>query len=549
MRQSDISDLLLIVEGSGAQDSAMTVAPLKESPARRSVAAGLLSVVSLALKISSNLLLIPLTLSFLGAKEYGLWIVLMTVGNCLALSEMGIGQTILNFQSVAFARGDYRGVNRVLTTVFGLYWLIVIPFGALAILWIVFTSPDHWLIKDVPSSLAMGVKPLLVLTAVLALLRVPGNVFLATLLGVRELALRQLVDIVSIIALTVVTAVVLFLGGGLLALVIAVHLVWILMPLVCYPVAKLRHPKLELHVRHWTPSILWPLFSNSFFFFLYALGLLFQRFGGNLLAGKFAGLADVPSLFALLTLFRIVGWALADIISQTLQPYIIMLEVQGRRDRVVFFAGLCTKLTFVLAASYTTLVLLFAKSGIELWLGPGMSLGFGPLALLAGSFLIDVLFLATNNFMRGFNQHRALSIVMAVYAVLSFVLAMIGARWWTPHNPIYGLCWGLFWSSVAGQAALLPWLTQRLLRIPWPHYLDQFLARPLLIGICGPVFFGAISQTTRAAGWALAAQAITFALCIGLLFWFVLLSREEREWLAGVFVGRGLGAVRRLADL
>jgi len=289
--------------------------------------------------------------------------------------------------------------------------------------------------------------------------------------------------------------------------------------------------------------------SNSFFFFLYALGLLFQRFGGNLLAGKLAGLAEVPSLFALLTLFRIVGWALADIISQTLQPYIIMLEVQGRHDRVVFFGGLCTKLTFVLAATYATLVLLFAKSGLELWLGPGMFLGFGPLVLLAGSFLIDVTFLATNNFMRGLNQHRALSVVMAVYAALSFVLAMIGARRWMPHDPIYGLCLGLFWSSVLGQAALLPWLTQRLLRIRWQLYLDQFLIRPLLLLVCGPVIFVVISQTTRATGWLLAAHAVTFILCTGLLFWRVFLSREEREWLAGAFVGRGLGAVRRLADL
>jgi O-antigen/teichoic acid export membrane protein len=256
------------------------------------------------------------------------------------------------------------------------------------------------------------------------------------------------------------------------------------------------------------------------------------------LAGKFAGLAEVPSLFALLTLFRIVGWSLADIISQTLQPYIIMLEVQGRHDRVVFFAGLCTKLTFVLAASYATLVLLFAKSGLELWLGPGMFPGFGPLALLAGSFLIDVLFLASNNFMRGLNQHRALSIIMAVYAGLSLALAMTGARWWTPHSPIYGLCLGLFWSSVLGQAALLPWLTQRLLRIRWRLYLDQFLIRPLLLLVCGPVLFVVISLTTGATRWVLTANAITFILCMGLLFWRVMLSPTEREWLAGNLIRR-----------
>src|SRR5207248_8937874 len=100
---------------------------------------------------------------------------------------------------------------------------------------------------------------------------------------------------------------------------------------------------------------------------------------------------------------------------------------------------------------------------------------------------------------------------------------------------IYGLCLGLFWSSVIAQAALLPWLTQRLLRIRWRLYLDQFLIRPLLLLVCGPVLFFIITQTTQATGWVLAAHAVTFILCMGLLFWRVFLSRQEQEWLAGVF--------------
>lgn len=531
------------VEALMSQEVSVAPAARPESAVRRTVGASILSASNLALKVGSNFVLIPITLKYLGREQYGVWILLQSVATYLALSELGIGQTVCNFQNVAFAQADDRRVNQVLTTTFWLYCLLA------ASAWVIFvfvlaTQPvDSWLLKDATQQAAAHFKFYLGLAGTLALVRVPLTVFPVTLIGVRETVLRQIVDTALAVALLVSTLVALMFGGKLLALIVATNLAATLAMLLAYPLVRSRHPGIHMRSSSLSAKLFWPIFSNSIFFFLYGLGLLFQRIAGNLLAGKFVSLAEIPAFFVLLTLFRIVGWSLADIPSQTLQPYVIFLQVSREKDLISRLAALCTKVTFAAATVYAGLIWLFADVGIKFWLGPGMFHGRGPLALLAGSFLIDVLFLATNNFMRGLNRHHALSVVMVAYAGLSFVLAAIGARWWAPRDPLYGLCWGLFWSSVLTQALLMPWLTQRILQIRWTRYLKEFLSRPLLVAVCGLVFFAFVSRTATTNVWTLSAEGIAFVVLTALLFWRLLLSQSERSWLVEMLVDRRLANV------
>lgn len=510
----------------------------RESPVRRTVGASAIATINLAVKIGSNFVIIPLALRYLGREEYAVWIILQSIAVYLTMSELGIGQSLLNFQNVAFAKGEHDQVSQFLTTGFGLSCLIAVP------VWVVFvfvllTQPvATWLLRDVPPSSVTAFEWYLFLAGTLALWRVPLFALPATLLGLRETILRQLLDGAYAVFLLVGTVLTLVLHGKLLALILVTNLGFIFIMLLSYPLARSRHAEVHLARPFWTPALMWPLLANSSFFFLYNLGLLFQRLAGNLLAGKFGLLRQVPEMFVLLTLFRVVGWSLADIASQTLQPYIIRLPVQGRQDRVVFFAKLCTKFTFALAMVYSALIWLFADIGMRLWLGPGMFLGYRHLACLGGAFLMEVLFLSTNNFMRGLNRHRRLSVVMAGYAVLSFVLGIAGAKWWMPADPLFGLCLGLLVASFLGQALPLPWVTYRWLQIGWRCYLQHFMMRPGFLAVCGIGILIGFAVAGASGVWNRVAGGLAVVVVLPLLAWFVVLDREEREWmgrLAGNF--------------
>src|SRR5262249_52287624 len=125
-----------------------------ESAGRRTLGATFLSALNLALKVGINLVLLSFTLRYLGREQYGIWIILQSFATYLALSEMGIGQTVCNFQNVALARSDHDEVNRILTTTFWLYCLIA---GSVWVLFVILMGSqpvESWLLKASSSAAA-----------------------------------------------------------------------------------------------------------------------------------------------------------------------------------------------------------------------------------------------------------------------------------------------------------------------------------------------------------------------------------------------------------
>jgi O-antigen/teichoic acid export membrane protein len=508
-----------------------TLLPIQESSARRAVSASVVATLTLGLKIGGNFIIIPLALKYLGREQYGMWIILQSIATYLTMSEIGIGQTLMNYQNVAFAKGDHTTVNRLLATGVGVCTLIVIPLWLAFTLLLVFFPVSHWLLKDVSGPAAVIFSAYLFLSGTLTLARVPLYAFPATLLGLREVYLRNGLEFVTALFVLGGTILTLVLHGKLLALILVLNVGSMALLISSYPLARSRHGALCFGKGFLTTSLMWPLFANSVFFFLYNLGLLFQRVAGNLLAGKLGSLREVPEVFVLITLFRVVGWGMADIGSQTLLPYMIIFPVHGRWDRVVFFSKLCTKLSFALALFYTALVWIYADMGIRLWLGPGMFLGYGPLACLGGAFLIDVLFLSTNNFMRGHNCHRRLAVAMATYALLSFVLGVVGAKWWMPAQPLLGLCAGLLLASIVAQGLPLPWLTYKWLGIGGRQFVDHFLLRPLLL-VSSAVAVILLFKAGAGSGLSLRLLAtLALTMLLPLVTWFAVLGKDERHWI------------------
>lgn len=513
-----------------SQMSSLLTSP-RESPVRRTMGANLFFAVGLGLKIGSSILIIPLALKYLGKGEYGLWIVLQSVATFLSWSEMGLGQSILNFQNIAFVRDDYSEINRILTTGFGVYCSVIIPVW-IAFTWVIFTKPvAAWLLKDGATSIPGHFTLYIFLTGTLALLRVPGTAFPSTLLGLRETSLRQLIDCAMGALVLAGTVLALVAGGKLLALILVTNLIPLAVCALNYPLIVMRYSQVRLAKRFWTPAYFWTLISNSFFFLLYGLGLLFQRTAGNLLAAKFVPLEQVTQIFVLLMVLRMVGWPLADIVSRTLQPYVIMYAVQQRRDRVLFFAKLCTKFTFGAGVIYCAMVWLFADVGIKWWLGREFFLGYGPLAFLMGSFLVELLFLPANNFMVALNQHKLLAITIVGYSLLTLGLGVVGAARWKPAAPLYGLCIGFFAASVIGQGLVQPWLANGWLKVKWGYYFREFLLKPGLIAGCGAAMLMVVMRAGITHVMQRGLAAVVVLAISALVGWFFVFDSEERQWI------------------
>src|SRR5688500_7866136 len=124
-----------------------------EDPIWRTSAAGAMMLLSFGLRTVVNLLVVSLASRFLGQDELSLWLVLQSIAMYVALAELGIAQSISNYAGVAFVQKDGVQISRIISTAFGLYWLIVLP-AMLALGLASWLLPlGRWLVTDMPSDL------------------------------------------------------------------------------------------------------------------------------------------------------------------------------------------------------------------------------------------------------------------------------------------------------------------------------------------------------------------------------------------------------------
>jgi len=105
---------------------------------RRIIWSGLANGGATIVSMLVGLVSLPLTVNYLGAERYGLWIVIGSWVSLLDISDLGIGNSLLNFLAEANGRKDYSSANRYMSTaliaagtislLLGVLFLFIFPF-------------------------------------------------------------------------------------------------------------------------------------------------------------------------------------------------------------------------------------------------------------------------------------------------------------------------------------------------------------------------------------------------------------------------------------
>ncbi len=69
--------------------------------------------------VMANFFAVPLTVKYLGAERYGVWVTLTSILAYLTIVDMGVGSTAINGISEALAKGDLESAKRQINTAYG----------------------------------------------------------------------------------------------------------------------------------------------------------------------------------------------------------------------------------------------------------------------------------------------------------------------------------------------------------------------------------------------------------------------------------------------
>lgn len=243
------------------------VAEHNDSAATGTLFASVLSIVNIFVRSGVTFALMPILITTLGEDHYALWITVSSVTMFLCLSEAGLGQTVINSVGCAFAKGDLEEVRQVQATAHVLYWMLVLPTGAIALLCLTFLPVGSWLLAESDAANAPLLTTCLAITTVLALARIPYLVFPAMLVGLRKLPLRLICETVATLLVALGTVLAAVAGTGLIGVAIATNVLWLVATVGMYFLVVRSHPWAKLRFSDYRSKQLWPLAVNSSFFF------------------------------------------------------------------------------------------------------------------------------------------------------------------------------------------------------------------------------------------------------------------------------------------
>jgi O-antigen/teichoic acid export membrane protein len=90
----------------------------QDSRNRQAILTGVITLVVRTIALGTNIISIPLTSQYLGQEQFGIWLLLSTLMNWIALADLGLTNSLVNHLATALAKGDRAMAQRSIASVY-----------------------------------------------------------------------------------------------------------------------------------------------------------------------------------------------------------------------------------------------------------------------------------------------------------------------------------------------------------------------------------------------------------------------------------------------
>lgn len=401
----------------------------RERRSRSVVRGTVAAVLARGLGSLTGIITVPLTVRYLGAERYGVWMTISSAIAFLGFTDFGLASSLTNALGKAFGENDREGARRYVTTAFLILSVVAILLVSAGI---VFATPVGGLIFPSVGQAVMRheVVPSLIISLAIFAFSLPLVVVNRLLGAFQESAAANLWVMASSIAGLVGILVVIFCRGGLPWLVLgsigantlvhAISAIWLFG----------WHKRWLIPVNwEFDLAIFRDLLSSSWKFFVANAAWLINSQTDNLIIAHYLGPAQVTPysvmfrLFAYATLIQVLA-------APTLWP--AYTEAATRRDfdwiRGVFRKNV--KWSLLIAIGILIILIVFGQTIIRFWAGPVAVPPFGAMVWMALWNLILAYLVVAGCLLQATGHVTGLSIYSSVTAAFNVVLSIWFVRFY-----------------------------------------------------------------------------------------------------------------------
>lgn len=387
----------------------------------------LVSYLNIAVSSLTNLILVPMYIYYLGAEEYGLWLIVLTIVSYLGFSHLGIGQSVANFVAESRATNDHKSIEVGISTAFWLYVLIVTPVIC-AVVIITGLGFFENLVKVSPE-LVQAFELLILISSILFLFKLPLTVFGSSLRALNLIYLEQLLSLIFNLLQFFGVLLLLRLGYGLVGLSLIYGSVGIVLGITTFVFLRFNVARLSISPLRFSPAIAISLLKpGGYFFVLQIAGALINGLD-NLVIGRYIGAEEVVP-FAVAMKLMWLSMSLISVISSNLLPsitaafaredYYELQRIYLTLQQVCFGAGL---LIFINLAA-------IGPDFISAWVGIDSYVGDLCFNLILLLFLLTTILWPAEVVIVGTSKHKGYALITVLEGLLNVALSIYWVQIW-----------------------------------------------------------------------------------------------------------------------
>lgn len=414
----------------------------------------LASYLNTSISMLSNLILVPMYLFYFGKEEYGLWLLVLSIVSYLGFSHLGISQSVANFVASKNSKNDVKEINIIVATGFWLYVSIIL-LVMMIIIGILLTAPMGNIL-NVPEALQDILVPVLLISSIFFLLRLPLSIFNVTLRSLNLIYQEQLFRLLFTIVQFIGVVAILVNGIGIIGLSFVYGVTGALSGIVIFAYLHKLVPEFSVSIDFVSKEMVRKLMTPSGYFFLLQLasGLIWAT--DNIIISSILGVAEVaPYAIAFKVFMLSIG--IVSVITSSMMPSITAAYAQNNYELLSNLYINALKLCFGLGL---LAVLIMSSVGPDLmikWIGLDNYVGDNTFYLIISLIFVSIILWPSDAILVATTQHKNYALVAVIEGFVNVGLSI----WWI-H------IWG-----VTGVAAAT--LTARLLTNGWFMFYRSFV--------------------------------------------------------------------------
>lgn len=456
------------------------------SRTRKAVVVASFGYLQYGLTIAGGILLVPLTLYYIGARTYGLW---LATGELLAYAAM-IDFGILGVLPWMLAEADGRNDRDELRALVanGLAAGVVIAVGyaaSVALLWAVLPSALHMTPAD-----RTVVAPALLIVVCATTIAYPLRIFGSVLSGLQDVRFNGVIGVVYSILSVGLTVLLLWAGYGLVALGVAIAArtlfhagSCLVRTMVVAPDLLVRWPRPTLgRIRH--------LLSNGLGGWLGGFGWQLFVASNSLVITRVAGPELVP-VYVCTAKLGAIGTQLSWLLPDAGLVGLAQLHGEGGSgDRVRDVVLTMIRLHLLLAGAVASIVLAFNPVFVSLWVGDVLFGGPALNAMLAAGVIAAAILHGVLAPATALGHRLRAGVVMFSSGLIQIMCALtFGSLWGLTGIAAAGVLTALILAVPVGATVLLrstelPWsMLWREVLVPWARRAAPVMAAAAALGL------------------------------------------------------------------